>query len=121
MRVGDLVENAVYSHEKNIDALQKFKCRNKPLQNALVLMARVHPQKFISLLTKHLIEEGIYEFKFYKNGIIEYVVVDDYVPTYKNMPLFVGPANECEVYPMLLEKALAKAFNSYENIPTDTE
>jgi hypothetical protein len=49
------------------------------------------------------------------------VVVDDYIPTHNNIPIFAGPARENEVYPMLIEKALAKASGSYEDIPEEAE
>jgi hypothetical protein len=40
-------------------------------------------------------------------------VIDDYLPVADNMAMFVGPVRNNEVYPMLLEKALAKAAGSY--------
>lgn len=48
-------------------------------------------------------------------------MVDDYIPSHDGMPIFVGPVRENEVYPMLLEKALAKACGSYEDIAEDAE
>ena len=57
----------------------------------------------------------------FKDGVIENVIIDDYVPAFKGMPLFLGPVYEKEVFPMLIEKALAKVFGSYENVPEDTE
>ena len=53
-RVTDFVNNAVYSHEHSAKSLQEFKCGNKALQNALGMIARVKPQKFIDLLTRDL-------------------------------------------------------------------
>jgi len=44
-------------------------------------------------------------------------VIDDYIPVHKGQPIFVGPVRQNEVYPILLEKALAKACGGYENIP----
>ena len=35
--------------------------------------------------------------------------------------MFVSPVRNNEVYPMLIEKALAKAVGSYEKIPDKTE
>jgi hypothetical protein len=40
-------------------------------------------------------------------------VIDDYIPIHEGFPLFVGPVRDNEVYPMLLEKAIAKACGSY--------
>lgn len=47
--------------------------------------------------------------------------MDDYIPTHEGFPLFVGPARENEVYPMLLEKAIAKVCGSYEEIPENVD
>ena len=33
------------------------------------------------------------------------------------MPIFVGPTDLNEIYPMLIEKAIAKACGNYEDIP----
>ena len=49
------------------------------------------------------------------------MVVDDYVPVHKKMPIFVGPIRMNEIYPMLIEKALAKAAGTYEDIPEEAE
>lgn len=66
-------------------------------------------------------EYGVYEFRLYKDGKIENIVIDDYVPIFNKMPMFTGPARGREVYPMLLEKAIAKLYGCYEAIPTDCE
>jgi hypothetical protein len=52
-------------------------------------------------------------FRLFRDGYIQNVVVDDYIPTHQGMPIFVGPVRMNEVYAMLLEKALAKACGSY--------
>lgn len=50
------------------------------------------------------------------NGIIEEIIIDDYVPVNKlGIPLFCQP-NKNEIWVPLLEKAWAKANGSYENI-----
>lgn len=59
--------------------------------------------------------------RIFNKGFIENVVIDDYFPVADNMPMFVGSVRNNEVYPMLIEKALAKAAGSYENIPDKTE
>ena len=58
---------------------------------------------------------------FFIDGIIENVIIDDYVPTYKGYSLFSGPVHEREVYPMLLEKAIAKVYGSYSKMPKKVE
>lgn len=49
------------------------------------------------------------------------MVIDDYIPTDNGRPIFVSPVRENEVYPMLLEKAIAKVCGSYEEIPESAE
>ena len=54
-------------------------------------------------------------------GVIENVIIDDYVPTIKGYSVFSGPVATNEVYPMLLEKAIAKATKGYANMPERVE
>ena len=48
-------------------------------------------------------------------------MIDDYVPVFNKQPMFTGPVKDKEVYPLLLEKAIAKLYTSYERVPTDCE
>jgi hypothetical protein len=85
-------------------------------------MSRTHPRKFKELLSKDVNFSGLYEFKLYKKGIIENVMIDDYVPVVNGVhPLMVGPAVEREIFPMLIEKALAKACGGYDKIPESVD
>lgn len=43
------------------------------------------------------------------------------MPTYNKRPLFTGAVRDKEVYPMIIEKALAKICGGYEKIPTDMD
>lgn len=48
-------------------------------------------------------DKGLYEFKLYNKGIIENVIIDDYVPVVNGVhPLMVGPVVDREVFPMLI-------------------
>lgn len=60
-------------------------------------------------------------FRLFHHGFIEKVVIDDFIPTYKNEPIFVGPLRLNEVYPMLLEKAIAKVCGGYDQIPESVD
>lgn len=84
-------------------------------------MYRTHPHKLKYFLTKDYSPIGLYEFKFYRNGIIENVIIDDFVPTFNKRPLFTGAVRDKEVYPMIIEKAIAKICGGYEKIPTDMD
>ena len=59
---------------------------------------------------------GAYNFYFKRKGVIQEVVVDDYVPIKdENTPSFTT-AEEGAVWAMILEKARAKLHGSYENM-----
>ena len=59
---------------------------------------------------------GIYKVTLRINGIIEEIIVDDYVPVNKaGQPIFCQP-NKNEIWVPLFEKAWAKANGSYANI-----
>ena len=55
--------------------------------------------------------------KFFLDGIPTKIVVDDYFPCNKenNQPAF-SKNNGSELWVMVLEKAYAKCYGSYENI-----
>ena len=53
-------------------------------------MQKTHMHKLKQLLTKEYSQSGLYEFKLYRNGIIENIIIDDFVPTYNKRPLFTG-------------------------------
>lgn len=52
---------------------------------------------------------------FYIDGIWQCVVIDDYFPTYNGKPIF-SKNNGNEIWVMLLEKAYAKIYGSYQAI-----
>lgn len=54
-------------------------------------MYRTHPTKFKELLANDCNNQGIYQFKLYNKGVIENVIIDDYVPVINKIPLMVGP------------------------------
>lgn len=61
---------------------------------------------------------GAFCVKFYKNGYEEIIIVDDYFPAYGNKEwAFVkGGTEGKELWPMVLEKAYAKMYGSYNYI-----
>ena len=58
---------------------------------------------------------GVYGVKICKNGEWKEVVVDDYIPCWKDGPAF-SKAHGNELWVILLEKAWAKLHGSYERI-----
>lgn len=55
---------------------------------------------------------GIYLMTFFVNGILTPVIVDDWIPTKRNQPVFAG-TKEQELWPILLEKGWAKLHGTY--------
>ena len=60
-------------------------------------------------MTKTVNEHGIYVVAICWDGIWEDIVIDNFVPTYNNDPIF-NKAKSNELWVMLLEKAWAKTF-----------
>lgn len=53
---------------------------------------------------------------FYVNGIVQYVILDDYLPTLYDKPVFVHSKQDGELWPCLLEKAWAKLHGTYARV-----
>jgi hypothetical protein len=51
------------------------------------------------------------------DGVITNLIIDDYVPSTEGMAVYSKPYKFREVFPLLIEKVLAKAFGSYLKIP----
>lgn len=64
-------------------------------------------------------EEGLYECRFFNEGGIFKVLVDDLLPCLKNEPAFAKTAGGKALYGLLLEKAWAKMHGSYERVEQD--
>lgn len=116
-RVGDLVLNPIYISSATMEDWKKFRCSNKSLQSALYLLRKHSPHTFRELMSKQLLKEGIYEFRMMNKGVLTNVIIDDFIPAIDGMPVHAKPYRTTEVFPILIEKALAKAFGSYTNIP----
>ncbi|CAG9320530.1 unnamed protein product [Blepharisma stoltei] len=64
--------------------------------------------------TKEYSVNGIYRLQLYKNGELQYVTIDDYIPcdAETNKPVF-SKNNGSELWVLLIEKAYAKLHGSY--------
>jgi calpain-15 len=69
-------------------------------------------------LTKEPNDAGCYAIRFYLNGEEKVVVVDDYFPWFKQDKNFAfsRSTTDHEIWVLLLEKAWAKIFGSYQAI-----
>ena len=65
-------------------------------------------------MTKEVNKNGIYHVRLFVNGLQTSVVVDDFVPVYKNsrQPAFSRSMNK-EIWAIILEKAWAKLHGGY--------
>lgn len=61
-------------------------------------------------------EFGIYRFRFYRLGRWIEVVVDDFLPRYRNRFIYLSSKQPGEYWGSLLEKAYAKINDTYENL-----
>ena len=61
---------------------------------------------------------GAFQVKFFKNGYTEVIIVDDYFPAYAGGDWAFVKGNEegNELWPMVLEKAYAKMYGTYNYI-----
>lgn len=77
-------------------------------------------------VTKEYCREGVYGLRFFKNGKVANVTVDDWLPISNNNsaarpgagldPLFSKAKDARAIWVMLLEKGYAKLHNSFQNI-----
>ncbi len=65
-------------------------------------------------------ESGLYILRLYLNGSMTEVVVDDYFPCRGNKLAFCYNSDGKSIWPMLIEKAYAKVFGSYQRIESGT-
>ena len=86
------------------------------LYSALATMTEF-PQRLLKIFTsKDTSKQGAYSVKFLVSGIPLEILIDDYIPCLKdNQPLFSKP-NSSEIWFLLLEKAFAKLYGSYDHI-----
>lgn len=68
------------------------------------------------MLTWPLTEEGIFGITFFINGVKEEVIIDDYLPTINGRYYFGEPPVTNQLWPLLVEKALAKVLGNYFKI-----
>ena len=62
-------------------------------------------------------EAGVYRLKLYLNGVATEITVDEYFPCKADGSFaFARNADNNTIWPMLIEKAYAKAFGSYQRI-----
>lgn len=119
VRLQSLIKDAVYYSSESLASLTRFRCSNKALEIAISVLARNRPELLKNHMLKCLDFDGIYQFCLLFQGQVVSVLIDDYIPAYGGKPIFCCPFNISECFPMLLEKALAKLYGSYKDIPTN--
>ncbi|CAD8192249.1 unnamed protein product [Paramecium pentaurelia] len=68
-----------------------------------------------TFVTRTFNPQGLYGVKLCIDGEWKVIGIDDYIPTYYNKPAFTRGKDQ-EIWVMVIEKAWAKVFGSYENI-----
>ena len=97
-------------------------CGNCYFLSSIASLAESSDRVKAMFLTKEVNEAGIYAMKFYINGEPKIIVVDDYFPycTHKDDWAFSRSSSEREIWVLLLEKAWAKVYGSYQRIEAGT-
>lgn len=72
------------------------------------------PENILNIFIFYDLKIGFYVLKFYTNGKVNYVVVDDYFPcnSISKQPLFSKPIGN-EIWVLLIEKTWAKVIGGY--------
>lgn len=65
-------------------------------------------------------EYGVYSVKLFHEGVFQYVLVDDYIPCLEDGSLAFAKSEDAnEIWAIILEKAFAKVFKSYEGLTSN--
>ena len=66
-------------------------------------------------VTKHIDPDGCYQVRLFNvcTGVFEVIMIDDRIPAMGGAPMFAKLSQQHEIWPMLLEKAVAKMAGSY--------
>ena len=125
-------EEIIFSRASEIFKEKKYKLFSGLIEIDDVIQGEISDCYFLSSVTnlckfpelilnlfkiKNVNEEGYYEIIFYIDGIKQIVIIDDFLPIYKNSqkPCFAQP-HQNKIWVMLLEKAWAKINGGYANI-----
>ena len=78
--------------------------------SALTIKPQLIKRLFVS---NKLNENGIYSVWLCLSGVWKNIIIDDYIPCVHGQPLFAKIVDN-QIWPLLLEKAFAKAYTCYE-------
>ena len=75
------------------------------------------PDRIKSMFTNADQARGIYELKMWENGRPKKVVIDDWIAMYSSTsPMMIGKSSDGAIWPILVEKAGAKYYGTYERL-----
>lgn len=116
-RVTDLYPQGVlYNGERlSYEACSQLSSRMAKLFTVFCLLSEFD-EVMKRLLTWPLTAEGIFGVVFLINGGKEELIIDDYVPTINGKYLFGDLPLKSQLWPLLVEKALAKVLGNYHQI-----
>lgn len=75
-----------------------------------------HPGRLEESFAQDLDVPGGYAINLWTLGTPSTVVVDDFVPIYNGKTLAARLSNDNSLWPMVLEKALAKMYGNYQHV-----
>ena len=112
---------AIYNTISPNDIKQGY-CGDCYFLSAIASLAENPDRVKLMFITKEINKAGCYAIQFYVNGESKVVVVDDYFPycQHKADWAFSRSSADKEIWVLLLEKAWAKIFGSYQRIEAGT-
>lgn len=126
LRLGEMYRGRKTTLLRNISSglLRKNKETPQYLVNALTLVSENEFVLNRNFEEQEINEKGIYFVKICQDGIWRYVILDDFFPCWNdkrgNFAGFLDVAayekNTFDIWPLLITKALAKIYNTYQSI-----
>ena len=118
-RISEIIPKPViYEGTINMDTIKYGRISLQYFYSVLSALANRYPSIFSKIiLSKDYNLKGMYQVKLYIDGEFQTIIIDDYFPCIKgtNINFFTRPSN-FEIWPLLIEKAWAKANGGYLNI-----
>lgn len=108
----------LFANGVNADDIVQGRIGDCWLLSAIAVLAQYPARLKKVFLEKKVNERGIYAFRFFHQGQLRVVTIDDFIPLDMRgrSPVFAHGRDFNEMWVMLLEKAYAKMFTCYEAI-----
>ena len=122
LRIKDIVkEPTIFLPPIDANDIRQGSLGNCWFMSACAVLTQKPEALMAVFVTREYNEQGVYGLRFFKNGKVANVTVDDWLPIQQYGPqhidtLFAKPKDAKAIWVMLIEKAFAKLHHSYQNI-----